>query len=205
MYTQEEVNKLSEEKIQQLVFTPGFSTNEKVTEISGRGVGMNVVDTNVKQAGGKVFLSSKKGQGTQIKIELPLTMAIISVLIVKVSNEKYAIPLNNVIETMKVYKEQIKMLQNEETFILREESIPLLRLNKRLGLETNKELNSFKIIIVESNNKKFGIIIDSIETQQEILIKDIDNKLKKINGIGGGTILGDGKVCFILDVDGLVA
>ena len=199
----DELNQMSDQKIQELVFLPGFSTNETITEISGRGVGMDVVMTNIKQVGGKVYLDSKKDIGTKVKIELPLTLAIIKVLLVNLGEDKYAIPLNNVQEIIDVKEEEIKTIQNKETFILRGETIALLRLKKLVG-QVEKNKSKLTTIIVEDGEDRIGIIVDSIESQQQILIKSVDEKIKKVKGIAGGTILGNGKVCFILDIDSLI-
>lgn len=199
----DELNQMSEQKLQELVFLPGFSTNETITEISGRGVGMDVVMTNIKQVGGKVYLESKKDIGTKVKIELPLTLAIIKVLLVNIGEDKYAIPLNNIQEIIDLKREEIKTIQKKESFILRKETIALLRLKKLVGqLDDNK--SKLTTIIVEDGIERIGIIVDSIESQQQILIKSVDEKIKKVKGIAGGTILGSGKVCFILDIDSLI-
>lgn len=199
----DELNQMSDQKIQELVFLPGFSTNETITAISGRGVGMDVVMTNIKQVGGKVYLESKKGIGTKVKIELPLTLAIIKVLIVNVGEEKYAIPLNNVQEIIDLKRDEIKTIQKKESFILRGQTIALLRLKKLVGqIDDNK--SKLTTIIVEDGEERIGIIVDSIESQQQILIKSVDERIKKVKGIAGGTILGSGKVCFILDIDSLI-
>lgn len=199
----EELNAMSDERLQELVFLPGFSTNEKVTEVSGRGVGMDVVMTNIKEIGGEVYLFSKKGEGARVRIELPLTVAIISVLIVNVNNEKYAIPLTNIHEIIDITKDQIKTIQGRETFILRGENLALFRIKKLIGAELSNE-EKLTVIIVENRKNMIGLVVDGIESQQQILIKNVDEKIKKIKGIAGGTILGDGKVCFILDIDSLI-
>jgi len=199
----EEINSMTEQQIQELVFRPGFSTNDRITEISGRGVGMDVVKTNIREVGGTVYLDSKKSIGTKIKIELPLTVAIISVLLVKVEDQRYAIPLNNIQEILQITKEDIKTIQKNETLILRGEDIPLFRLKKLLGLNAGSE-KKLTVIIIESIKSRIGIVVDFIESQQQILIKNVDDRIKRVKGIAGGTILGDGKVCFILDIDSLV-
>ncbi|PLW79793.1 chemotaxis protein CheA [Candidatus Woesearchaeota archaeon] len=194
---------MDETKIQEMIFLPGFSTNETITEISGRGVGMDVVQTNIRQAKGKVFLESKKDEGTKIRIELPLTMAIITVLIVGIADEKYSIPLNNVFRVMNIKRESIKTIENQESFVLRNETLPLLRLKNLLGLE-EKEKDEETIVIVESGTQKICLVVDDIMEQEQILIKNIDDTIKKVKGISGATILGDGNVCFILDIDSLI-
>lgn len=198
----DEINAMSDEKLQELSFLPGFSTKEKITEVSGRGVGLDVVKTNIKEVGGIVELYSKKGEGTRIRIELPLTIAIISVLIVNIKDERYAIPINSINEIIDITNADIKTIQTKETFIIRGENIPLYRLRNLLKIDSKEE--KLTVIIIESRNNKLGLAVDSIESQQQILIKSVDEKIRKIKGIAGGTILGDGKVCFIIDVDSLI-
>ncbi|MBR9675602.1 chemotaxis protein CheA [Candidatus Woesearchaeota archaeon] len=203
VYPQSEINAMSEDQLQELIFLPGFSTNDKIDAISGRGVGMDVVKSNVSQVGGSVHVKSRKGEGTKIKITLPLTVAIISVLIVEVKNEKYAMPLTNVKEIVSLTEEKIRTIQHRETFILRGEDIPVLRLRNLVGEGNDEKENQMTVIIFDSGPRKIGVAVDKIDSQQQILIKELDDNIKKIKGIAGGTILGDGEVCFILDIDSL--
>lgn len=199
----EELDTYDDDKLKNLIFMPGFSTNETITEVSGRGVGMDVVKTNIKEAKGKVYLESELNVGTKIRMELPLTMAIITVLIVEVGNEKYSIPLNNVFKALVVKQNDLKRIENQETFILNNETIPLLRLKQLVGLEPEAKVEE-TVLIVETNHQKLGIVIDKILEQQQILIKNIDETIKKAKGISGATILGDGNVCFIIDIETLI-
>ncbi len=198
-----EVESLSEEDLKMLIFTPGFSTKDTVTEISGRGVGMDVVKTKVEKLGGNIKLFSEKGKGTKIRITLPPTVAIIKALLVKVGEEYYAIPLSNVIEALNVTDENYKIIHGNSFLYVRNKLIPAFRLRDLFninGSNAEKEVG----IIVEKEGERFALIVDAITDQQEIVIKPLSSFLAKVRGFCGVTILGDGRVVPIIDVSSLL-
>jgi len=196
----------SREKILSLIFHPGFSTSEQVGDLSGRGVGMDVVKTNVEELRGSVEVKSKDGEGTLIRIKLPLTLAIIEGMLVKVGDSVLIIPLLSVIETIQVKKEDYRTIEGKgEVILVRGEYISLIRLNLLFGLEAGIA-NPWEalIVIVESSGERIGIMIDDLIGQQQIVIKSIDNFITTSRSISGATILGDGRVALIVDIHGLI-
>ena len=192
---------MSDEEAQQLVLLPGFSMAKQVTDLSGRGVGMDAVKTKVEQLGGQFDLSSKKNEGTHVYIRLPLTLAIVLSLLIKVGNETYAISLENVEETIMVRKEDIKTVHGEPTTLLRGEVLSLNDLGDILGSEgVEHDRYEYPVVVVKIGKNKIGFIVSELTGQQEIVIKSLGRFLAKIDGITGGTILGDGNVALILDV-----
>lgn len=201
--TKEEADKMSEEQLRMLIFHPGTSTNTEVTEVSGRGVGMDVVKTVINSIGGSVKLESELGKGTKLLLQLPLTVSIITVLLVEVGNETYAIPLANVDRTVHVGKQEIKTIQGNKVFLLRQKEVPLISLAEMLGKGSDNN-NVNVVVVVEAGVNQCGLIVDRIIAQQQILVKSLDEKVKKTKGMAGATILGDGSVCLILDVASLL-
>jgi two-component system chemotaxis sensor kinase CheA len=196
----------SKEKILSLIFSPGFSTSDQVGDLSGRGVGMDVVKTNAEELRGSVEVKSKEGEGTLIRIKLPLTLAIIEGMLVKVGTSILIIPLLSVIETIQVKKDDYRTVEGKgEVILVRGEYISLIRLNVLFGLEAGIT-NPWEalIVIVESNGERIGIMIDDLIGQQQIVIKSIDNFITTSRSISGATILGDGRVALIIDIHGLV-
>jgi len=194
---------MSDKKIMMIPFHPNFSTAKKVTEVSGRGVGLDVVKTKIEEMNGNVKVESEKGKGTKIILELPLTLAIIQCFLIKIGKEVYGIPLNNVVRTVRINEEDIKTIENHETFILDEEDIPLLRLQNLLKLEY-KRGETVVVVIVEKGEDKAGLTVDKIIGQQELIIKPLEKSIKKTKGFSGSTILGDGSVVLIIDVNTLI-
>ncbi len=194
---------VDEEKLKMLLFEPGFSTKDDVTEISGRGVGLDVVKTKIERLGGTVKLFSEKGKGTKIVITLPPTVAIIKSLLVKVSDETYAIPISNVVEALYLNDENFKIIRGNKVLYVRGKIIPAISLRELFGIENGKVEREVGII-VEKEGEKFALIVDAIEDQQEIVIKPLGKFLNKIKGFGGVTILGDGRVIPIIDVTTLI-
>lgn len=201
--TREEAASFSEQEVLELLFKPGFSTSAEITDLSGRGVGLDVVKSKITSLGGHVEVKTEMGKGSKFIVRLPLTLAIIQALMVKISNEKYAIPLNNIQNIEDVHKEEIKFVQNQEVIVLRGEVIPIVRLHKLLDLE-QEERDHMMVVIVKKGEKQIGFIIDSLIGQQEIVIKPLGKYLNHINMIAGATILGNGEVALILDVNTLV-
>ena len=201
----EQSKNLKGNEITSFLFEPGFSTNRKVTDVSGRGVGLDVVKTKIESLGGTIEINNKKDIGTMFLIRLPLTLAIIQALMVMVGDEKYAIPLSAIKETVIIPIDEIKKVQKNEVTVLRGNVIPIVRLNKILDI-TNPDENVeyLTLVIVKKGEKDVGLAVDNLIGQQEIVIKSLGNLLKNIKFIAGATILGDGKVALILDVNNLV-
>ncbi|MFH1323196.1 MAG: chemotaxis protein CheA [Methanobacteriota archaeon] len=202
--TKEEVARLSDTEVLNFSYLPGFSTAEKVTEVSGRGVGMDVVKIKIESMGGTVRIESKVGKGTKITLKLPLTVAIIQSQMVKVGKDIYAIPISNVIRGVAIRKDQIKTIRSEEVVMVRGEVVPLVRLHKLFGFDSNGS-NELIVVVVERNGIKVGLVVDQLIGKQEIIIKNLDNRfLKGLKGFAGATIMGDGNVALILDVGTLL-
>lgn len=204
--TPEQALNMSEKEIIDLLFLPSFSTAEKVTDVSGRGVGLDVVKSKIEALSGEVEVKSKLGEGSTWIIRLPLTLAIIQALMVEVGGEKYAISLGSIQTIEDVMPEEIKLVQNKEVIHLRGSVIPLIRLDKELDVtSTRSPEESMTVIIVKKGDKTAGFVVDELQGQQEIVIKSmgkyIDNKCKLISG---ATILGDGEVALILDANALI-
>jgi two-component system chemotaxis sensor kinase CheA len=208
-------SQLSNEQLQMLIFEPGFSTSEVVSDLSGRGVGMDVVKRNVEQLNGTVALASEKGHGSTVTIELPLTLAILEGLLVRVGDRTLVLPLLSVIETVPLRNEQIvRVAEQGEVVVIREVSVPLLRLSKFLGLPqetasaeqaSEQEGNRRLAVIVEAGKRKVGLVVDELLGQQQVVVKSLERNLHRVNGIMGATILGDGCVAPIIDVGGIAA
>lgn len=194
---------LSDNDIRNLIFAQGFSTNTVVTDISGRGVGMDVVKTKISSLGGTVDLVSGEGKGSSFIIKLPLTLQIIQALLVKVGDETLAISLGFIDRVIDYKEENVKKTNGEEVIIYRDNVIPLVRLNERLGIESRESKKKF-IIIVKVGEKTVGLLVDSLFGQQEIVIKPLGKTLKFLKEYIGATILGNGLVTLILDVAALI-
>lgn len=195
---------LTNSEIINFIFAPGFSTAKVVTDVSGRGVGMDVVRTNIKKINGSIDVKSVPGQGTEMILKLPLTLAIIQSLLVTVGQERFAIPLAVVVETLKINKSEIKTIERQEVLKLRNEVLSLLRMADFYKVETSKELENPYIVIVKAAERKLGLIVDTLLGQEEIVIKPLGELLKDTKGISGATIMGDGLVTLIVDIATLV-
>lgn len=194
---------MTDNDIRNLIFMQGFSTNEEVTDISGRGVGMDVVKTKIASLGGSVEVISEENKGSSFIIRLPLTLQIIQALLVKVGEETMAISLGYIDRVIDFKEELVKRTNNKEVIIYNDNVIPLIRLNKRLNLEESNEEKKY-IVIVKVGEKNVGLVVDSLLGQQEIVIKPLGKTLKGLKEYIGATILGDGLVTLILDVGFLV-
>lgn len=204
--TPEQAANMSEKEIIDLLFLPSFSTSEKVTDVSGRGVGLDVVKSKIEALSGEVEVRSKLGEGSTWIIRLPLTLAIIQALMVVVGGEKYAISLGSIQTIEDISPEDIKLVQNKEVIHLRGNVIPLIRLNKELDIASSRgEDENMTVIIAKKGDKTAGLVVDELLGQQEIVIKSmgkyIDNRCRLISG---ATILGDGEVALILDANALI-
>ncbi|AAX17986.1 chemotaxis protein CheA [Borrelia turicatae] len=192
---------LSESEILNLIFEPGFSTASQITDVSGRGVGLDVVKNNIKKLNGTIVIDSKVNVGTTFKIKLPLTLVIVQGLLVKSGSEIYVIPLNSVLETHRISEENIKLLENDhEVYNLREEVISVLRLDELFNINNDQNLYEKFLIVISVNDKKAGIVVDSILGEEDFVVKPIKDKYASSPGIVGATTLGNGKVVLIIDV-----
>ena len=192
---------MSDEEAIQLVLLPGFSMAANVTDISGRVVGMDAVKTKVEALGGQLDLVSRTGQGTNVYVRLPLTLAIVLSLLVKVGDETYAISLENVEETILVKRENVKTVHGSPVTLLRGEVLSLSDLGNVLGTVVEEsDPDEYPVVVVKIGKNKVGFIVDELIGQQEIVIKSLGRFLSKLKGIAGATILGDGNVALILDV-----
>ncbi len=204
--TQAQAEDMSKREILNLIFAPGFSTAEKVSAVSGRGVGMDVVKTNITKLKGIVDIESETGQGSTIVIKLPLTLAIIQGLLVQSHGEAFAVPLNSVLEVVRVRKEDIKTVNGFEVITLRDSVLSLARLAQIFSVDSQVQRSDWLyIVVVGLAEERLGIIVDSLVGQREVVIKSLGDYLGTIDGIAGSTILGDGKVIMILDVGQFMA
>lgn len=196
-----EAEQLSDEETIMLIFESGFSTAETVTDISGRGVGLDVVKSKIEAMNGEIIVNSRAGFGSLFKIKLPLTLAIIQAMMVTVQNETYAIPLTSVDETTMISARDVKNIQGQEFITLRGSILPLLRLNRLVELsENNSQSDNIYVVVVRKGSKQVGLVVDTLIGQQEIVIKSLGKVLDGIPGIAGAIISREGNVCLILDI-----
>ncbi|MDR0383683.1 MAG: chemotaxis protein CheA [Spirochaetaceae bacterium] len=187
-----------------LIFEPGFSTAKTITAISGRGVGLDVVRRQIEKLNGTVTINSEKGKGTKFIIKLPLTLAIIQGLLVRVGTEIYSIPITSVIESLRIKPEDIKLIDSNEVFNIRNDVISLLRLNQLFGINTEQNNEYNFIVIVGTAEKKMGFMVDSLIGEEDVVIKPLRDQYTNSPGIAGASILGDGSVSLIIDVGQLL-
>ncbi|HHU82664.1 MAG TPA: chemotaxis protein CheA [Firmicutes bacterium] len=200
--TEERLAEMNEDEIVNLIFTPGFSTSEKVTDVSGRGVGMDVVRERITALGGTARVTSKRGEGTTVIIQLPLTLAIIQTLMIQVGSEIYAIPTGLVEQTISVNRNEIHRLHQQEVTTWRGEVLPLVRLQDILEVKDAKnfEYSELDVVIIRNGERRLGCVVDTLLRPQDVVIKSLGSYLGNIPGIAGATILGDGRVALILDL-----
>ena len=196
---------LTEEQIDQLIFAPGFSTAEAVSDISGRGVGMDVVLSNIKKIGGSVHVKSWTGRGTRMTLRLPLTLAVLDVMLVKVANAPYVIPLSSIVETMQCARANFsRMPTGGKVLQVRGEYVQVVDLADRFELTTDVDHEDRFVVLCEAEGGvRLAIVVDDIIGQQQVVIKSLEENFQSIEGVAGGTILGDGNVALIVDVQGL--
>jgi two-component system chemotaxis sensor kinase CheA len=197
---------LSDEQINDLIFQPGFSTAEVVSDVSGRGVGMDVVRRNIQELGGHVSVKSAEGVGSTFSISLPLTLAILDGQLVRVGNQVYIFPLVSIVESLSVDMKQVSTVAGTcDLLRLRDEYIPIIPLYEAFGIEPDsRNLEKSLIVVVESENTKVGLVVDELQAQQQVVIKSLETNYQSVQGISGATILGDGTVSLILDIGGIV-
>jgi two-component system chemotaxis sensor kinase CheA len=204
LVTEEKAATLPDEKVFEFVFLPGFSTKEQVSELSGRGVGMDVVKNTVESLNGSVTIESKVGKGTKVSIRLPLTLAIIQALLVKVNDYVYAIPISIIDSTLIISREEIKVVQNEEVIVIRGEVIPLIKLWHVFDMSHEETPNEMNVVVVKSGTRKFGLTVDTLIGQEDIVIKSLGKIFSDVKIFSGGATLGDGSIALILDVANIV-
>jgi len=211
LITAEQAGRMTDREVLNLIFLPGFSTAEKVTNVSGRGVGMDVVKTNVERIGGNVDVQSVPGQGATVRVKIPLTLAIIPALVVTCSGERYAIPQVNLLELVRLDAEKaitaIEMVHGVPVYRLRGRLLPLVYLSRELrlaeGTRAGKNDDSVNIVVLQADDRQFGLVVDEINDTEEIVVKPLRKQLKTLKTFAGSSIMGDGKVALILDVLGL--
>jgi chemotaxis protein histidine kinase CheA len=204
LISEAQAENLSDEKVYEFLFLPGFSTRSNATELSGRGVGMDVVKNVVESLNGTVKIESVKDRGTTVTIRLPLTLAIIQALLVTVNNHVYAIPIANIDSTLNVPANKIQKLQDKLVTVIRGEIIPLVKLWEVFGLNGHKEEQYYNTVIVRMGNRKYGLVVDSLIGQEDIVIKSLGKIFNDVRIFSGGAILGDGSIALILDVSNIV-
>ncbi len=201
----EEAEALSAKEALNLIFIPGFSTAKKVSNLSGRGVGMDVVKTNISRINGSIGIESEPGKGTKIEFRLPLTLAIIQALTVEVNGEVYGIPLSTVIENIRIRTDEIKTVNGKEVIHLRDRVFPVMRLGSLVSAREAERGSAWKYIVITGiGERSFGLLVDKLNGQEEIVMKSMGEYLKGTEGIAGACITGDGNVILILDVAGLL-
>lgn len=200
LYSQDEVEKMDDADAVRIIFLPGFSTAEKISDISGRGVGMDVVRSKIESLSGHVDVETHVNEGSVFKIKLPLTLAIIQAMMVRVQDEMYAIPLGSIDSTINIQPEDIKTVQNREVIVLRGEIIPIIRMEQNLLVPHVKDSDEIFVVVVHAGEAKAGLVVDRLIGQQEIVIKTLGNLFQGLKMFSGATVMGDGRIALILDV-----
>jgi two-component system, chemotaxis family, sensor kinase CheA len=197
---------LTDEQVHELIFMPGFSTAEKTTDVSGRGVGMDVVRRNVKELGGKIEIASELGKGSRFIITLPLTLAIVDGQSVSVGSETYIVPLTSIVESLQLQPQSVNRLSGRgEVFSFRGDYLPIVRLHELFGIEPRATaLHEGLIVVAEGDGRRIGLFVDELLGQQQVVIKSMEANYGPVDGVAGATILGDGSVALILDLSGLI-
>jgi two-component system chemotaxis sensor kinase CheA len=218
LLTPEQADRLNDRELVNLVFLPGFSTTDQVTQFSGRGVGMDVVRTNIEKIGGTVTLESRPGRGTTVKMKIPLTLAIIPALTITSGGDRYAIPQVSLLELVRLEGEQaergLEQIHGAPVYRLRGNLLPLVYLDRQLQSDTSAlegkgevkapaDYSAINIVVLQADDRQFGLVVDAIHDTEEIVVKPLQKQLKGISAFAGATIMGDGKVALILDVLGL--
>lgn len=205
LFTKEEIDRMSEKELTRIIMMPGFSTAKKVTHTSGRGVGMDVVKKNIEKLNGTIEINSKPGKQMQLKMKIPLTLAIIPALLVRLGNETYTIPLATVEETLRIFEHETSTIEGVEVIHLRDSTMPIFRLSELFSIKPeNQDSSKSFVVIVSTGMQKIGLVVDELMGQQEVVIKPLEDYLQENSGFSGATIIGDGQISLILDVYELV-
>ncbi|MTT32258.1 chemotaxis protein CheA [Terrilactibacillus sp. BCM23-1] len=204
LITLEASSKLSDQDVFHLMFASGFSTAEKISDISGRGVGLDVVQSNIRKIGGTVSVESTLGKGSRFTVKLPLTLSIINAMLIKLGEETYAVPISSIVETMLLRQIELKTVNKKEVLIYRDAVVPFIDLRNFLQVpHSDSEASKQAVIIVKQSNNYLAFAVDELLGHQDIVIKSLGNYLKNVEGISGATILGDGRVALILDCEAI--
>jgi two-component system chemotaxis sensor kinase CheA len=204
MITAEEAARMSEAETMELIMRPGFSTAEEVTEVSGRGVGMDVVQSVLHRLKATIHIETRPGQGTTFRLKLPLTLAIIKALMFWVEQRLYAIPLNAVSHIARTHETEVHQVDNYEVLQLRNQVLPLLRLGRRAQEGGDRKSSKLFVLVITVGEKKYGLIVDALEGEEELVIKALDEQTFATDLVNGASILGDGKVVLILNLAAVV-
>jgi two-component system chemotaxis sensor kinase CheA len=202
--TPAEADRMSPSEVLDLIFRPGFSTADEITEISGRGVGLDVVRSVLHRLKGTVELETIPGQGTKFRLKLPLTLAIIKALLFRVEHRLYAIPLNTVAEIARAHESDLHNVDRWEVLQLRGQVLPLMRLGQRPAEERNHKNDKIFVLVILFNGRKFGLIVDGLEGEEELVIKALDDQTVATDLVSGASILGDGRVVLIMNLPAVV-
>lgn len=195
---------MPDKNVWKLIFEAGFSTADEVTDVSGRGVGMDVVRRNLEAIGGRIEIESSAGEGSGFYIHLPLTLAIVDGICVSVGEQIFVVPLVNIIESVQPEKKQMKLISNEKLLWIRDQYWPLVHLHQKMEIDNAiTEPSDAIVMLIESSKKRFGLVVDSLLGQQQVVIKSLEQNYRRVDGIAGATIMGDGCVALILDVESL--
>lgn len=195
---------MPDSKVWELIFEAGFSTAAEVTDVSGRGVGMDVVRRNIESIGGRIEIESTLGKGSVFRIHLPLTLAIVDGMCVSVGDQIFVVPLVNIVESIQPSKDQIKVISNDNLLWIREQYWPLIQLHKVMEIDNAiSEPDKAIVVLIESSKKRFALLVDGLEGQQQVVIKSLEKHYRRVTGVAGATIMGDGGVAMILDVESL--
>lgn len=187
-----------------LLFRPGFSTRKEVTDISGRGVGLDVVKRNVENLGGTIMVNTSKGGGTTFSMWLPFTLAIIEAMLVSIAGQTYAVPMSTIVESHRYGPEEVKTIRSREVVQLRGEVLPLICMRAFFGVEKRPRSDGINTLVVQSRDRRAALEVDDLLGHQQIVVKSLDQRLRKVKGISGGTILGSGSIALILDIDSIL-
>ena len=204
MYSRDEIERLSQRDITNLILMPGFSTADKITGTSGRGVGMDVVKKNIEKLNGTLDIDSIPGKGTLMKLKIPLTLAIIHALMVRVGADMFTIPLANVDETVRISKDDTSFVEGVEVIHLRGIALPIFRLSTLFSVKSDQDLDKSFVVIVNTDGQRIGFVVDEMLGQEEVVIKPLEDYVQERSGFSGATIVGDGRISLILDVYELV-
>ena len=200
----EEAEKISERELIQLIFTPGLSTASMITDLSGRGVGMDIVKNRIERLGGSIKVESKLGSGSRFELRLPITISLYQAMLVKVEMERYAIPFTSIVKSISVESEAVRHIRGEEVVVINGKALPLLRLRKLFQLPAGQSEESLVVVIVEKAGQYIGLVVDSLLGKQEVIMKNFKSRLlEKTRGFAGATIMGDGSVILILDINSI--
>jgi len=201
-----EKDALTDEQVNDLIFRPGFSTADEVTDVSGRGVGMDVVRRNIQELNGTIEVSSEEGKGSVFTIRLPLTLAILDGQLIRLGEQKYIIPLVSIVESLQPNVDDINHVAGGcDVFKLRDDYIPIIKLWEIFGVEpSTRELSESLLVVLDAGADKVALVVDDLLGQQQVVIKSMESNYKKVEGVSGATILGDGTVSLILDISDMV-